>query len=132
MIDRADAFNLWDRFQIEGYLDYHGEKLARRFDANTYLILNKAMDLHDVGRGRGGIAAALARVRCPSLIVSIDSDILYTPAEQVELRDHLVAGGVDVTFEILPSVHGHDGFLMEFARLGPMLDGFLAEQMKND
>ena len=132
VVDRLDAFGLWDRFQVEGYLDYHGEKLARRFDANTYLILNKAMDLHDLGRGRGGIGAALARVRCPSLVVSIDSDILYTPPEQEELRDHLIAGGSEVTFETLTSVHGHDGFLMEFAQLGPMLDAFLAEQLKND
>lgn len=132
VVDRRDAFGFWDQFQIEGYLDYHGEKLARRFDANTYLILNKAMDLHDVGRGRGGLAAALARVRCPSLVVSIDSDILYTPPEQEELRAHLAAGGSEVTFETLASVHGHDGFLMEFAQLGPMLDAFLAEQLKND
>lgn len=132
VVDRLDTFNLWDRFQIEAYLDYHGEKLVRRFDANSYLVLNKAMDLHDVGRGRGGIEAALARVRCPSLVVSIDSDLLYTPSEQVALRDALVAGDVDVTFETLSSIHGHDGFLIEFPSLGAILDRFLAEQLKHD
>ena len=50
-VDRFDRFTLWDRFQVESYLDYHGQKLARRFDANSYLVLNKTMDLHDVGRG---------------------------------------------------------------------------------
>ena len=70
-VDKMDTFNMWDRFQVESYLDYHGHKLARRFDANSYLVLNKAMDLHDVGRGRGGVAAALGRVRVPSMVVSI-------------------------------------------------------------
>ena len=55
-------FSLEPVFDVEGYLDYHGEKLARRFDANSYIRLNRAMDLHDVGRGRGGVEQALARV----------------------------------------------------------------------
>ena len=52
-----DRFTLWQRFDVEGYLDYHGAKLARRFDANSYLVINRAMDLHDLGRGRGGDGA---------------------------------------------------------------------------
>lgn len=128
--DRLDTFALWDRFQVERYLDYHGQKLARRFDANSYLVLNKAMDLHDVGRGRGGVATALARVRCPSFVVSIDSDALYTPRQQIELRDGLVAGGVPVEYDVIRSDHGHDGFLIEFDQVGPMVDRFLADQLK--
>jgi homoserine O-acetyltransferase len=129
-IDRLDSFDHWDRFQVESYLDYHGQKLARRFDANSYLVLNKAMDLHDIGRGRGGIEAAAARVTAPSLVVSIDSDMLYTPRQQERMRDALVAGGVDVTFEVLHSVHGHDGFLIDYPDLGAMLASFLDEQSK--
>ncbi|MFT7600740.1 MAG: homoserine O-acetyltransferase [Acidimicrobiales bacterium] len=131
-VGRLDSFNLWDRFQVESYLDYHGEKLARRFDANSYLVLNKAMDLHDLGRGRGGIDVALQRIKCPSLVVSIDSDILYTPRQQAELRDGLEAGGSDVRYEELQSEHGHDGFLIEFATLGPMIESFLEDQAKSD
>jgi homoserine O-acetyltransferase len=130
-VDRLDQFHLWDRFQVESYLDYHGQKLARRFDANSYLVLNKAMDLHDVGRGRGGEAAALRRVQCPSLVVSVDSDILYTPRQQIELRDHLHAGGVAVEYEVIHSDHGHDGFLIEHAVLGPVMESFLADQVKS-
>ncbi len=129
-VDRLEQFHLWDRFQVESYLDHHGQKLARRFDANSYLLLNRAMDLHDVGRGRGGMTAALARVQAPTLVVSIDSDILYPPRQQRELVEGLSAGGTEVTCEFIESDHGHDGFLIEDEQLGPMLDRFLAEQAK--
>ena len=59
------TFEMWQRFEVERYLEYHGDKLVRRFDANSYLLLTKAMDLHDLGRGRGGVRAALGRVRVP-------------------------------------------------------------------
>ena len=129
-VDRLDQFALWDRFQIESYLDYHGQKLARRFDANSYLVLNKAMDLHDVGRGRGGVAAALSRVTAPTLVASIDSDGLYTPRQQEELCELLVAGGTSVDYHVVHSDHGHDGFLIESDRLTPIISAFLAEQFK--
>ncbi len=130
-VDRFDDFSLWDRFQVESYLDYHGQKLARRFDANSYLILNKVMDLHDVGRGRNGIDNALARVTAPALVISIDSDALYTPRQQVELVAGLQDGGCDVRYEIVESDHGHDGFLIEFDQLNPLMDSFLSEQSKS-
>jgi homoserine O-acetyltransferase/O-succinyltransferase len=130
IVEPWNGFKLWDRFQVESYLDYHGEKLVRRFDANSYLVLNKAMDLHDIGRGRGGLAAALARVACPSLVVSIDSDALYTPRQQHELRDGLHAAGRQVEYLELRSDHGHDGFLLEFDQLGPAVDAFVAERCK--
>ncbi len=133
---RAEADNfakidLWTGYQVESYLDHHGKKLVRRFDANSYLVLNKMMDLHDVGRGRGGVAAALARVRCPTLVVSIDSDILYTPRQQHQLRDLIAAGGSPVVFDEIHSDHGHDGFLIEFRQLGPMIDHFVLDQYKS-
>ncbi len=130
VVGSPDQFGLWDRFQIESYLDYHGEKLARRFDANSYLVLNKAMDLHDVGRGRGGIEAGLERVRCPTLVVSIDSDLLYPSRQQDELAGHLREAGVATRLETLHSVHGHDGFLIEFDQLAGIVDGFLLDQWK--
>ncbi len=130
-VDKLDEFHVWDRFQIESYLDYHGDKLARRFDANSYLVLNKAMDLHDVGRGRGGIAAALARVTAPTLVASVDSDMLYTPRLQHELRDLLVAGGTSVEFVEIHSDHGHDGFLIEFDQLNHLIDEFVSNVAKS-
>ncbi len=129
-VDRLDSFNLWDRFQIESYLDHHGQKLAKRFDANTYLVLNKAMDLHDIGRGRGGYEAAIARISCPSLVVSVSSDALYTPRQQRELHKLLTEAGAEVCFETIESDHGHDGFLIEFDQLEPVLGKFLAKQAR--
>lgn len=124
-LDAAGTFSLDQRFSVEGYLDYHGRKLVRRFDANSYLRLNKAMDLHDVGRGRGGVAAALGRVRGPALVMSIRSDMLYPPYQQEELRDGLLAAGVRCGFFEIDSPDGHDGFLIELGPIGRVLEGFL-------
>lgn len=98
------------RFAIESYLEYHGERLARRFDANSYITLSRAMNFHDVGRGRGGVAAALARVRCPITLAGISSDHLYPLRLQHELAALLPEGGA-VT--VIQSMNGHDGFLTE-------------------
>src|SRR5690606_32549485 len=65
------------RFAIESYLDHHADKLARRFDANTYLALVHAVTSHDVGRGRGGLNQALSVFTGPALVVAVDSDRLY-------------------------------------------------------
>ncbi len=133
VVGKLDRLQMWDRFQIEGYLDYHGQKLARRFDANSYLVLNKAMDLHDIGRDRGGLDAAAQRVTCPTLVVSIDSDVLYTPRQQIELAELLRnAKSPLVEFETVTSIHGHDGFLIEFPQLGPIVEAFINEQTKSN
>jgi homoserine O-acetyltransferase len=132
LVDPLDSFSLWDRFQVEGYLDYHGAKLARRFDANTYLLLNKAMDLHDIGRGRGGIDAAVARIGCPTMSVSISSDTLYHPYQQQVLHDRLLARGVPSEYHVIDSPHGHDGFLIEFDRMAPLIADFLKRMEKTD
>ncbi len=124
-LDQHGTFRLDQRFDVEGYLDYHGEKLARRFDANTYLRLNKAMDLHDIARGRGGVDAALARVSVPTLVMSIRSDMLYPPYQQEDLRDRLRAAGVRTGFFEIDSPDGHDGFLLEAPQISPLVAGFL-------
>jgi homoserine O-acetyltransferase len=102
-------FSIEPLFDVEGYLDYHGEKLARRFDANSYLRLNRAMDLHDVGRGRGGVDAALGRVSAPTLVASVRSDGLYPPDQQRRILDVLTAAGVPTTWVDIDSPHCHDG-----------------------
>ena len=124
-LDAAGTFRLDQRFDVEGYLDYHGDKLIRRFDANSYLRLNKAMDLHDLGRGRGGVDQALRRISAPALIMSIRSDMLYPPSQQEALRDGLQAVGDRCGFYEIDSPDGHDGFLIELGQISPILEAFL-------
>jgi homoserine O-acetyltransferase len=121
-------FSLDNMFDIEGYLDYHGEKLVRRFDANSYVRLTRAMDLHDVGRGRGGVRAALGRVRAPALVVAISSDGLYLPAQQRLVHDTLLDHGVPSTWLEVDSPHGHDGFLIESGALSGPISEFLTDR----
>ena len=120
------SFHMWQRFEVERYLEYHGNKLVRRFDANSYLLLTKAMDLHDIGRGRGGVRAALDRVQAHALVMGVNSDVLYPDYQQHELVDGLLASGVDATYQEIDSPHGHDAFLIEFAQVGAAITKFLA------
>ena len=98
-----------DLFAIESYLRYQGQQLVDRFDAATYVTLTRAMDTHDVSRARGDYEDVLRSVRMPTLVVSIDSDVLYWPDEQEELARH-VPGARLVR---LPSKDGHDAFLID-------------------
>ncbi len=127
MFDPVAAFDQWGRFQMESYLDHHGQKLVRRFDANSYVVLNRSMDLHDIGRGRGGTAAALGRIGAPTLTASIRSDVLYPPHQQQELRDGIRAGGGDCRLVMLDSDEGHDGFLLEHELMHDPVSRFLEE-----
>jgi homoserine O-acetyltransferase len=106
------------RFAVESYLEYHGEKLGRRFDPNSYIVLSEAMNRHDVGRGRGGTARALAAVQAAVTVAGIDSDRLYPLGLQLELA-RLLPGGRPVT--VIESVSGHDGFLLETAQVGAVI-----------
>ena len=110
-------------YTVESYLEYHGEKLAWRFDANSYIALSRAMNHHDVGRGRGGVAAALARVTAEVTLAGISSDRLYPLRLQYELADLLPPNkGV----EVVSSISGHDAFLTEHEAIGEVIAGALA------
>jgi len=132
LVDPLDGFRLDQRFQVEGYLDYHGSKLARRFDANSYLIVNKMMDLHDLGRARGGLERALDRIQVPVLNVSISTDRLYPPYLQRLTHEVLGSLGKLTEHHVLDSPHGHDGFLIETDRLGALVADFLTRVEKDD
>lgn len=113
------------RFAIESYLDYHGEKLAYRFDANTYIVLSNAMNLHDVGRGRGGVSAALARVTAQVAVAGINTDRLYPLRLQTELTEGIRNAD---TLTIIDSPSGHDGFLTATASVGRVIHTVLGER----
>ena len=125
VVEPLDGFSLWQRFEVERYLEYQGDKLVRRFDANSYLLLTKAMDLHDVGRGRGGTDAAMARVRAPVLAIGVESDILYPLYQSQEIVTAARAGGLPARSVELDSPHGHDAFLIEHDQVGIPLSAFL-------
>jgi homoserine O-acetyltransferase len=118
-----DAFND-GRYAIESYLDHHADKLARRFDAGTYVVLSEAMNHHDVGRGRGGLAAALGQVRCKVAVAGIDSDRLYPLRLQQELCE-LLPGHPELT--VIHSMYGHDSFLIESEAVGAFIRQALDE-----
>ncbi|MGD0690873.1 MAG: homoserine O-acetyltransferase [Acidimicrobiales bacterium] len=106
------------RYAVESYLEYQGEKLTRRFDANSYIVLSEAMNHHDVGRGRGGVAEALASVRAHVTVAGIASDRLYPLKQQLEIA-RLLPGEVEVT--VIESEFGHDGFLLETEAVGAVV-----------
>lgn len=106
------------RYRVESYLDHHAAKLVHRFDAGSYVTLTRAMNGHDVGRGRGGVPQALRRAGMPALVAAIDSDRLYPPAQQAELAALLPGADRVRTVE---SPHGHDGFLIETGQVGALV-----------
>lgn len=99
------------------YQRYQGEKLVRRFDAYSYMTILDAFDTHDAGRGRGGVAAALGRIMCPTTVIGITTDIIFTPGEMRELTAMIPWARY---FEI-ESEFGHDGFLVEHEKLNSLL-----------
>jgi homoserine O-acetyltransferase len=128
LVDPRSVFGHWDRFQVESYLDYHGEKLVRRFDANTYLTLNRTMDLHDLSRDRGSMESAIRRLAdLPAMTLSISSDVLYPTAQQAAIRDAIRAAGGRCDHHVIQSPDGHDGFLLAARQVGSLLAGFLRE-----
>jgi homoserine O-acetyltransferase len=114
------------RFAVESYLDFHGNKFTRRFDANSYVTLVEAMNSHDVGRGRGGIIEALSRVTATSLVIGIDSDRLFPVEDQLLVARH-IPGNIDGTdATVISSKFGHDGFLIENELVGTQLERLFA------
>jgi homoserine O-acetyltransferase len=101
------------RFAVESYLDFHGNKFTRRFDANSYIVLTQSMNSHDIGRGRGGVAAALAAVEARSLVLGIDSDRYFPLPGQTEIAAGLRASVHGPSPVVVSSEYGHDAFLIE-------------------
>jgi homoserine O-acetyltransferase/O-succinyltransferase len=105
--------NTIDDFRASTYQQYQGDKLTRRFNTFTYWILSKVMDSHNVGRKRVSIESALSSIKAKTLVIGIDSDILFPAHEQKFLADNIPGAQL----EIISSLYGHDGFLVEFEHL---------------
>jgi homoserine O-acetyltransferase len=113
------------KFEVERYLEYHGDKLVSRFDANSYMTIGKAMDLHDIARGRNTLDSAVARISSPILTMGIWSDFLYPVYQQLQIRDMVAANGVRAEYVEVDSPHGHDAFLIELDQVGPAIRHFI-------
>ncbi|MET3962989.1 homoserine O-acetyltransferase [Marmoricola sp. OAE513] len=107
-----------EMFQVVSYLEHQADKLVGRFDAGSYVALTRAMDFHDVGRERGGVGAALARLRVPTVVAGVDSDRLYPLHQQRELATAIPTAG---PLRVITSTYGHDGFLVEAGQVGAVV-----------
>lgn len=105
-------------FKASSYQNYQGEKLAKRFNAFSYWYLSKAMDSHNVGRNRGGVKAALGKVKARTLTIAISSDVLFPPSEQKFLANHIPKAN----YEEIESLYGHDGFLIEAEKIRSVIE----------
>ena len=115
-------------FDVEGYLHYHGDALTRRFDANSYLYLTRAMDLYDVGRD-GGETAWLQRIEAPISLVGIRSDWLFPAGPIRQLESRLRGLSKDVAYHELDSPHGHDAFLKEWDQMTDAVGPFVSARV---
>ncbi|MFM7025908.1 MAG: homoserine O-acetyltransferase [Limnohabitans sp.] len=104
-------------FQIESYLRYQGDKFSEYFDANTYLLITRALDYFDPALAQGGdLARALSVARCKFLLVSFSTDWRFSPVRSREIVQGLIANGRDVSYAEIDAPHGHDAFLLDDPR----------------
>jgi homoserine O-acetyltransferase/O-succinyltransferase len=123
-IAQADDSDLLDTFKVQSYQRYQANKLRKRFNALSYLSLSKTMDSHNVGRGRGGLHKALSRVKCNTLVVGIQTDILFPLEEQVKITSYIPQAKI----KLIDSKFGHDGFLIEFDQMLDLLEKFMKKK----
>jgi homoserine O-acetyltransferase/O-succinyltransferase len=114
------------KYAVESYLDFHGNKFVRRFDANSYITLVSAMNSHDVGRDRGGVELALQKIKCPTLVLGVDSDRLFPLSGQELIANNVSGPLVGGELQVIQSEYGHDGFLIEAKEVGARLKLLLA------
>jgi homoserine O-acetyltransferase len=112
-------------FQIEGYLDHQGSKFSKEYDPNSLLFISKAMDMFDMGDHHKTYEAGVARVKCPTLILGVQSDMLFPVWQQLEVAQILQAHGTKVTYYELRAKYGHDTFLIDIQTVGAAVKGHL-------
>jgi len=118
-------------FQVESYLNHQGDTFTKRFDANSYLYITKAVDFFDLSKN-GSLIEGFAGVTAKYLVISITSDWLYPPYQSQEIVSALTANGVDAKYEEIRSQYGHDAFLLEEGQLNYLIRGFLSQILVSD
>ncbi|MEM9820912.1 MAG: homoserine O-acetyltransferase [Bacteroidota bacterium] len=126
---QTDLEEKMDGFKAASYVRYQGLKLDRRFYTHCYWYLLKALDSHDIGRGRGGAAHALSQINVPALVIGIDTDMLIPPMQQKFIVEHLPKA----VYREIHSKYGHDGFLIESEQINQIIgDWICAYSEKED
>jgi homoserine O-acetyltransferase len=116
-----------DLFRASSYQQYQGEKFVKRFDAYAYWTLSKAMDSHNVGRKYRSVVDALERISADTLVIGVDSDLLFPVTEQAFLAEHIASSH----FETISSLFGHDGFLTETVLVDELMRDFVYNEFRN-
>lgn len=114
-----------DGFRAATYQRYQGDKLTNRFNTFTYFLLSKVMDSHNVGRQRTSIESALNSIKARTLVIGIESDLLFPISEQKFLATHIPNAG----YETIQSLYGHDGFLVEFEHLKKIITHYFKKNL---
>ena len=124
--DRS-IFDMDDSFEVEHYLDHQGYGFIKRFDANSYIYLSKAMDIFDLSRGHNSMEAALSKIEAKVLTITFSSDWLFPPYQTEELVATLKSLGKTIEYHKCESAKGHDAFLIEYDLINPIIKSFLDE-----
>ncbi len=131
--DKAEPdFDFGIEFEVESYLNYQGQSFVKRFDANSYLFITRAMDYYDAAEkwGGGDLREACARVTADPMVVSFSSDWLYPPEQCRQLAMALAQDNMPSTYIDVPSAYGHDAFLVETDVVNRLIADFLAHPRK--
>jgi homoserine O-acetyltransferase len=126
------SFSFKPEFQVESYIHYKGETFTKRFDANSYLYISKAIDYFDISNGYGSLEAALKIAKAKFLVFSFSSDWLYPPSESEELVGGLRAANKEVAYYEIPSSYGHDAFLVEGEKITHLISYYLAHAREKE
>jgi homoserine O-acetyltransferase len=125
-------YNYEVEFEVESYLRYQGEAFTKRFDANTYMLMTKALDYFDPAAREGGdLAKVLSRAQCEFLLVSFTTDWRFSPERSEEIVDALIRSGKHVSYTKIEAIEGHDAFLFPIPRYMAALRGFLGRAAKH-
>ena len=125
------SYDLSMDFQVESYLHHQGESFVKRFDANSYLYITKAVDLFDLAVDNS-VIEGFRNVKCKLEVISVDSDWLYPTEQSTEIVAALNANDVEVSFSEIKSNYGHDAFLLEKGQLNYLLSKFLSDNIVAD
>ena len=125
------GFDFETDFEVENYLHYQGNSFTKRFDANSYLYISKAIDYFDLA-GEGSLAESFYGLKIKFLVISVDSDWLYPPSQSKDIVMGLNSNDIDVSYCEIKSSYGHDAFLIEAGQLNYLIAGFLSHTLVKD